>query len=295
MTLLPERVIGDRRVSAIGLGTAAMSLDDAPDDERSVRTIRDAIDAGVLLIDTAHAYTTRDEPTHSESLVRKAVAGHPSRDQLLIATKGGHWRSGHSEFPIDGRPETLRAHLDASLRALDVDVVDLYQLHHPDPNIPIEESVGALSELQTAGLLRMIGISNVDQAQFERAIAVAPIVSVQNHFSPFRTDDLEFIEALADLGVAFLGHSPFGGWSRGPALGDALPLTTRAAQSRGRTLEQVILAWELGLSPAVVPIVGARRSASIQASAVATRIILDPDDERVIRDEIAAMGSRRDA
>ncbi|MES1169062.1 MAG: aldo/keto reductase [Leifsonia sp.] len=286
MSGLPTRLIGDREVSAIGLGTSLMSIDADHDDQRSVRALRDALDAGVTLIDTAHAYATLDEPTHAERLVREAITGHPAQDNVLIATKGGHWRRGIADFPIDGRPSTLREHLEASLRALDVDVIGLYQLHHPDPTVPIEDSVGAIAEFRDAGLVQMIGVSNVSRALYERAATVTTIAAVQNNLSPFRTDDLDLVQDFAVEGVAYLSHSPFGGASRAAELAVALPKTAGLASSLGFSLQQLLLAWQLGLAPSVIPVVGARRSPSVLASAAAARIELDAGDRRLIHDEI---------
>lgn len=272
--LTRQRRVGDRLVGAVAIGTSSLSLDNVRDDERSIRTIRDAIEHGVTLIDTAHAYTTLDEPSHAENLVRRAVSQHPDRERLTIATKGGHWRAGNAEFPIDGRPATLRAHLELSLRALEIDCIDLYQLHHPDPATPIEESVGALADFQQAGLVRMIGISNCDLELTTRALAVAPLASVQNQLSPFRTVDLPLIEFLERRGIAYLSHSAFGGTLGSAVLGDALPETSRVAESHDCSVQQVVLAWQLGFSPSIIPVVGARRSASIIASIAAREIEL---------------------
>lgn len=267
-------MIGDREVGAVGLGTASMSIPDDRDDALSVRTIHAAIDNGITLIDTAHAYTTLDEPSHAERLVRVALATRSGRDRILVATKGGHWRAGHAAFPIDGRPKTLRAHLDQSLRTLGVDVIDLYQLHHPDPRVPIEESVGALAEFRAAGLIRMIGVSNVDREQVDRALTATAIDSVQNHLSPFRTDDLPLIPMLEERGITYLSHSPFGGSLTSGRLSNTLPETAQIAVELGCSLHRLILAWHLNLSDAVIPVVGARRPSSIIDSSAAADLEL---------------------
>lgn len=292
---MKQRRIGDQQVGQIGLGTAFMSISDTYDDELSVSTIHAAIDSGVTLIDTAHAYTNLDEPAHNERLVRAALASSTWRDRLLVATKGGHWRAGHSDFPIDGRPATLRAHLDESLRSLGVDVIDLYQLHHPDPRVPIEESVGALADFQAAGLVRMIGVSNFDRAQVERALTVAAIDSVQNHLSPFRTVDLPLIAFLADRGIAYLSHSPFGGSLSSGRLAAALPQTAMIAENLGCSIHRLVLAWHLNISDAVIPIVGARKPDSIIDSCAAAELELPDDVVVAISREFGIVGAGPDA
>jgi aryl-alcohol dehydrogenase-like predicted oxidoreductase len=289
---MPQRTIGDRDVGAIGLGTAAMSLDDVRDDAQSIRTIRAAIDAGVTLIDTAFAYSTLDEPGHAERLVREAVATHPERERVLIGTKGGHWRRSPADFPIDARPATLRVHLERSLRALGVEAIGLYQLHHPDPSVPIEESVGALAEFQSEGLVRLIGVSNVTEEQADRALSTASVVSVQNELSPFRTSDLRLANRLADRGVAYLSHSPFGGWLRAGSLEEAFPTASRLARAREVSVQQLLLAWQLSLAPNIIPIVGARRSESIRASAAAASIELEPTERAALAVEFTLNGDR---
>jgi len=286
-----QRRIGDREVGAVGLGTAFMSIADERDDALSVRTIHAAIDNGATLIDTAHAYTTLDESSHAERLVREALVTSSWRDRVLIATKGGHWRAGHAEFPVDGRPETLRAHLDESLRTLGVDIIDLYQLHHPDPLVPIEESVGALAQFRTAGLVRMIGVSNFDREQVDRALTVTAIDSVQNHFSPFRTDDLPLIDFLAERGITYLSHSPFGGALSSGRLAEALPETDRISRELGCSLHRLILAWHLSVSDAVIPVVGARRPSSIIDSCGAGDLVVSEGILAVIDRESRAIGA----
>ena len=179
----------------------------------------------------------------------------------LVATKGGHWRRGGS-FPVDGRPDTLRAHCEISLRTLEVDRIDLYQLHHVDPQVPLPDSVGALGQLQREGKIAAIGLSNVTAAQLDEALAVAPIATVQNRLSYSDPGDLPMVLACADRGVAYLAYSPFGG-SASP-----IPQTALATASRrGVSAHRVLLAWLRRQSPNIVPLAGASRAASIRDSA----------------------------
>src|ERR671933_2567577 len=175
------RKLADASVFPIGLGAMPMSLRGRPDEERSVRTIHAALDAGVNLIDTADAYCIDEhEVGHNERLIAKALAGR--RDGVIVATKGGHTRPGGA-WAVDGSPAHLRAACEASLRALDTDRIDLYQLHRPDPNVPYEESIGAIKELQDEGKVRWIGISNANLEQIELATSIAEIAAVQNQLS----------------------------------------------------------------------------------------------------------------
>src|SRR3954451_9184564 len=172
------RKLGDADVFPIGLGGMPMSLSGRPPEERSVRTIHAALDAGVNLIDTADSYCVDEsEVGHNERLIARALRGR--RDGVLVATKGGHTRPGGA-WEVDGSPAHLRAACEASLRALETDRIDLYQYHRPDPNVPYEETIGAFKELQEEGKVRWGGISNANVEQIELAGSIVNIVSVQN-------------------------------------------------------------------------------------------------------------------
>ena len=169
-------------VHPIGLGEMPMSLDGRPDEERSIRTIHAALDAGVSLIDTADAYARDDRDIgHGERLIAKALKGR--RDDVIVATKGGLTRNREQRWPPDGRPEHLRAACEASLRALETDRIDLYQFHRPDPKVPYAESIGTFKELQDEGKVRWVGISNATVDQLEEALGIVDVVSVQNQLS----------------------------------------------------------------------------------------------------------------
>jgi aryl-alcohol dehydrogenase-like predicted oxidoreductase len=289
---MTQRTIHNRSVSPIGLGGAQWSLSDDRDDERSIECIRAAVDAGVDLIDTAHAYTTLDEVAHSESLVRRALTGHPLRDDVLIATKGGHWRAGPQDFPIDGRPETLRRHLEASLRTLGVERIGLYQLHHPDPGVPIEESVGALAAFQDEGKIELIGISNVSRDLVDRARTVVRIDSVQNEYSPFRPEDDSLAAYLAESGTAYLAYSPLGGRGGSVRVAADLPSADRVAREHATSAQAVVLAWLLTRSPNLIAIVGARRPSTILDSLSARELVLAPGDLSLIDGDVRAFSTR---
>ena len=281
MTTIEPRKLGDTTVFPIGLGGMPMSLSTRPPEERSLRTIHAAIDAGVTLIDTADAYTWAERgPGANEEVVAKALRSYGgATDQVLVATKGGHTRDG-ADWGLNGRPEYLREACEASLRRLGVDAIGLYQHHRPDPDVPYEETMGGLKDLYDAGLIQRAGISNADPDQIRLAQKVLgdALVAVQNQFSPrFRSSEPE-IGVCEDLGLAFLPWSPLGGISKAKELGTAYSAFDEIADERGVSPQQVCLAWELALSPVVIPIPGASRPASIQSSAEAVDLVLSPDE-----------------
>jgi aryl-alcohol dehydrogenase-like predicted oxidoreductase len=278
--VLPQRAIGERAVGAIGLGAMPMSLEGRPDRERSIRTIHAALDAGVTLIDTADAYSTGGADTgHNERLVAEAVRSWDGdRDRVVIATKGGHLRPGDGSWTVDGRPEHLKQACDASLAALGVDAIDLYQLHRPDPAVPFAESVGALRDLFDAGKIRMVGLSNVTVEQIDLACAIAPVVSVQNELSPSFRSSLGELAHCQTLGIAFLAWSPLGGMAAASALGSTHSAFADVASRHGVSPQQVALAWELSLGDVVIPIPGSSRPETIRDSAAAAALTLEDDD-----------------
>ena len=186
---MQTRTIGPVTVSAIGLGGMPMSIEGRPDEGRSIRTIHAALDAGVTLIDTADAYhLNAGETGHNERLIAKALASYSGdTSDVLVATKGGHLRPGDGSWTLDGSPAHLREAAEASLKALGVDVIGLYQFHRPDPKVPYAESIGGLKELLDAGKIRLAGISNASIEQIELARSIlgeGNLASVQNEFSP---------------------------------------------------------------------------------------------------------------
>lgn len=276
---METRSIGSRTVSALGLGAMPMSVRTHNDPEQGLATIRRALDEGITLIDTADAYS-RDEAEfgHNEELVARALA-EAGRDDVLVATKGGHTRSG-TDWALDGSPAYLHRACRASLKRLGVERIDLYQHHRPDPQVPYAESVGALKELHDEGLVAAAGLSNADPDQIREAHAILgdALVAVQNQFSPaFRSSQPE-IELCEELGLAFLAWSPLGGMSDASALGTTWSAFAEVADRHEVSPQQVCLAWELSLSPAVIPIPGASRPASVADSAAAVSLRLDDDD-----------------
>ena len=277
------RKIGQVSVGAIGLGGMPMSIEGRPDEARSIRTIHAALDSGVTLIDTADAYHLHaGETGHNERLIAKALASYAGdASDVLVATKGGHIRPGDGSWTVDGSPEHLRAAAEASLKALGVDAIGLYQFHRPDPKVPYAESIGALKELLEAGKIRMAGISNASIEQIDIAVRVlgeGNLASVQNQFSSaFRSSEPELRHA-AELGVAFLPWSPLGGISRASRLGAQHAAFQEVADTHGVSPQQVTLAWMLAKAPVVIPIPGASRPESIIDSAQASELTLSPSE-----------------
>ncbi len=273
------RKIGPVAVSAIGLGGMPMSIEGRPAEERSIRTIHAALDAGLTLIDTADAYhLNAGETGHNERLIARALASYGGDTSgVLVATKGGHLRPGDGSWTLDGSPAHLRDAAEASLKALGVDAIGLYQFHRPDPKVPYAESVGALRELLDAGKIRQAGISNASIEQIDIALRVlgeGNLASVQNQFSPaFRSSEPE-LRHCAALGIAFLPFRPLGGIGRAGQLGARHAAFQRIADYRGVSPQQVTLAWMLAKAPVVIPIPGASRPESVTDSAGAAGLVL---------------------
>ncbi len=280
---MQTRAIGPVTVSAIGLGGMPMSIEGRPDEARSIRTIHAALGAGVTLIDTADAYHLEaGETGHNERLIAKALASYPGdTSDVLVATKGGHLRPGDGSWAVDGSPAHLREAVEASLKALGVDVIGLYQFHRPDPKVPYKESIGALKELLDAGKIRMAGISNANIKQIDIARTILgeqKLASVQNQFSPaFRSSEPE-LDRCAEINVAFLPWSPLGGIGRAGKLGSQHAAFAEIAAAHGVSPQRVTLAWLLAKAPVVIPIPGASRPESITDSAQAPGLTLTPEE-----------------
>ncbi|TDC22046.1 aldo/keto reductase [Streptomyces sp. 8K308] len=292
---MQQRSIGDVQVSAIGLGGMPMSIEGRPDEARSIATIHAAFDAGVTLIDTANAYhlgadaVGHDETGHNESLIARALTSWGGdTDDVLIATKGGHLRTQDGTWILDGRPEHLKRAAKESATRLGVEAIGLYQHHRPDPKVPYADTIGALADLLDEGVIRLAGISNADPGQIRLAhdILDGRLASVQNQFSPAFLTSLPELELCAQLGIGFLPWSPLGGISRAGDLAERHVAFGEIAARHGVSPQQVCLAWELSLSPTVIPIPGASRPESILDSLGAVDLALGAE-------ELAALGEAR--
>jgi aryl-alcohol dehydrogenase-like predicted oxidoreductase len=289
MVQVAQRFIAGIPIFPVGLGGASWKITEPaarsgnrlPDDELAIQTIHAALDSGITLIDTARAYTTVTHPGYSEALIARALATHPAGSRILVATKGGHYRSG-DEFPIDGTRETIRRHCEVSRELLGLQCIDLYLLHWPDPNIPIRSTMATFAELQDEGLIRHVGVSNVSLTQLQEATSVVSIASVQNRFSPFDQSDRAMVDYCAEHSIAYLAYSPL----RGPQppsggatrLDEAFPAAAKLAQHREVSIQRIALAWLLSLSPTIIPICGASRPESIRDSALAATDLLADDE-----------------
>ncbi len=281
-TAIPRRNLGGDApaVSAVGYGGMHLSIQDRPPEEQGIRVIHAALDAGVTLIDTADVYCLDDRDIgHNERLVARALASWPgSRDQVVVATKGGITRPA-GRWENDGTPQHLRAACERSLKALGVERIALYQLHAPDPRVPLAESVGALAELQQEGKIRWVGLSNVSVAEIREAESVAPVTSVQNRLNPFFREALAggVVEYCAARGIGFLAYSPTGGGRLNRKL-PAHPVLQPMAARLGVTPHALVLAWVLARSPSVIVIPSARTVEHARDSASAAELALSEAD-----------------
>src|SRR5437660_10958668 len=241
---------GDLSVNRLGFGAMRITGEGIwgwpPDRENAKKVLRRAIDLGVNLIDTADAYG----PETSELLIAEAL--HPYPKGLVIATKGGLTRPGPGSWEPDGHPDYLKGCVDKSLKRLRLERIDLYQLHRIDPKVPMEDSLGALKEMQNAGKIRHVGLSEVTPKEIERARKIVPIVSVQNQYNIGNRQWENTLTYCEKEGLGFMPWSPIGG-SRGLKAGDALEAT---AKNHGVTVVQRALAWLLERSPVTLPIRG---------------------------------------
>jgi len=298
--VVDKRTLGDLEVSALGLGCMGMSEVYGPaDDTESIGVVHRAIELGVTFLDTADVYGTG----HNEELVGRAIADR--RDQVVLATKFGIQRVvGGGVVEVNGTPEYVRAAADRSLKRLGVDTIDLYYLHRRDPNVPIEDTVGAMAELVTSGKVRHLGLSEVNADTLRKAHAVHPISALQSEYSLFNRDlEKSVLPVALELGVGVVPYSPVG---RGLLTGDLdtfrnLPendFRRSLPQFQGENLErnialvervigvaktlevtpvQVALAWLLAQNEHISPIPGTKRVKYLEENAGAAAVTLTAD------------------
>lgn len=320
---MDHRRLRDLDVSAIGLGCMGMSaFYGATDEDESIRTIQRARELGVTFLDTAQIYG----PLTNEMLVGRAIRGH--REDYVIATK--FTRRLDNAIPgdmstvgaEDSSPEHVRSSIDGSLRRLGTDYVDLYYQHRVDPNVPIEETVGAMAELVTAGKVRHIGLSEAAPETIRRANAVHPIAAVQTEYSLWTRDPEDAIlPTCRELGIGFVAYSPLGrGFLAGrfaspdeieagdfrrtnPRFeGDNFAANLRLANvikviaaEKGVTPAQLAIAWVLAQGDDAVPIPGTKRRAYLEQNAAAADVAMCGDDlARIDRELPAVAGERYD-
>ncbi len=262
---------GDLTVHRFGFGAMRITGDGIwgppKDHDAAIALLKHVVASGVNFLDTADSYG----PAVSEELIAEAL--HPYPDDLVIATKGALVRTGPGEWPIDARPDRLRECCEASLKRLKLDCVDLYQLHRIDPKVPVEESLGALVDLQREGKIKHIGISQTSVEEYERCKKTATIVSVQNLYNIDDRSSEDLVGACERDGVAFLPWFPLGG---GNSLRhDAID---KVAKARDASAMQVAIAWLLARSRVMLPIAGTSSIAHFDENLAATKIVLTPEE-----------------
>src|SRR5881296_4245336 len=241
------------------------------DRENAKKVLRRAVELGVNLIDTADAYG----PEVSELLIAEAL--HPYPKGLVIATKGGNTRPGPGQWVPDGRPEYLKQCVDKSLKRLRLERIDLYQLHRIDPKVPMEDSLGALKEAQSAGKIRHIGLSEVSPEQVERARKTVPIVTVQNRYNITDRKWENTLIYCEKERIGFMPWAPVGG-----TRGMTSAALEKVAKDHGITIYQLGLAWLLHRSPVMLPIPGTSSLAHLDENMAARKIQLSADEWRAI-------------
>src|SRR5213078_788225 len=269
------KIGGDLEVNRLGFGAMRLTGEGIwgwpPDRANAVKVLKRAVDVGVNLIDTADAYG----PETDELLIAEAL--HPYPKGLVIATKGGSTRPGPGQWVPNGHPGYLKQAVDKSLKRLQLERIDLYQLHRVDPKVPMEESLGALKEMQSAGKIRHIGLSEVSPEQVERARKIVPIVTVQNRYNiTDRKWDNTLIYCERER-VGFMPWAPVGG--TGGMTNAALE---KAAKDHGISIYQLGLAWLLHRSSVMLPIPGTSSLAHLEENMAARKIQLSAEEWKTI-------------
>ena len=260
---------GDLTVNRLGFGAMRITgpgiWGGPPSRDQAIATLRRVVELEVNFIDTADSYG----PAVSEELIAEALYPYP--DDLVIATKGGLLRPGPNRWVPDGRPEHLREACEGSLRRLRLDQIPLYQFHRVDPDVPLAESIGALSELKDEGKIRHIGVSNVTEAQLREAQRIVPIVSVQNRYNAADRRSESMVDLCEQEQLAFLPWAPV-------QEADGNAGVAAAARRLGASARQVVLAWMLARSPQILPIPGSGSPEHVEQNVAAAGIELTDDE-----------------
>jgi aryl-alcohol dehydrogenase-like predicted oxidoreductase len=260
---------GDMTVNRLGFGamriTGSGIWGEPADRDEAKATLRRAVELGVNFIDTADAYG----PDVSEILIAEAL--HPYADDLVIATKGGLTRSGPNKWDADGRPEHLRQALEGSLKRLKMEQIPLYQLHRPDPKVPLDDSIGEIVSMKNEGKIRHIGICNVTETELHRAQRHTPIVSVQNRYNVSDRSSESMVDLCEQESMAFLPWAPILDIDENGAVAEM-------AKKHKCTQRQVVLAWLMARSPNILPIPGTGSSGHLEQNVAAAGITLEPHE-----------------
>jgi aryl-alcohol dehydrogenase-like predicted oxidoreductase len=265
----------------VGLGAMPLSMQGRPNEAHALAVIDAALDAGMNFIDTANVYCASDDDIgHNERLIQKALRMRGATKAVVVATKGGVDRR---QRRVDASPKFIRDSCIESLRALERETITLYQLHSPDQNVPFEDSVGELSQLQQEGKVVHVGLCNVTVAQLRRAQKIVRIESVQNACSPFNAAEYNdgMLEACEQQDLSFLPHSVIGGKATCASVVQH-PLLVDLGRKYGASPYGIVVAWHLAKSPRIIPIPGASRAESAVSSALAARLELSSTDVRRI-------------
>lgn len=292
---MKRRLLGSLETSAIGLGCMSMTpIDGAPDPDEAVATIHRAIDLGVDLVDTADAYNNGK----NESLVGKAISDR--RDKVILATKFGNIRFPDGRRDVNGDPAYVREACEASLRRLQVDVIDLFYVHRIDPKVPIEDTVGAMADLKKEGKIRHLGLSEASPATLRRAHATHPITALQTEYSLWsREPEDELLGLCRELGVGYVAYSPMGRGFLTATIGSVddlaeddrrrdhprfhpdniasntglVEVLRERAVAEGCTAAQLAIAWVLSRGEHIVPIPGTRRRKWLEENVKAVELV----------------------
>ncbi|MGH8200178.1 MAG: aldo/keto reductase [Steroidobacteraceae bacterium] len=276
-----QLVLGaDLKVNRLGFGAMRLTgrgiWGEPPDVPTALQVLQRAVRLGVNFIDTADSYG----PEVSEKLIARALYPYPA--DLIIATKGGLVRPGPEVWNRDARPEQLRKACEASLERLRREPLDLYQLHAPDPSVPLEDSIGELVRLRSEGKIRHIGVSNVSVAELERCARLTPIVSVQNRYNLEERHSDEVLSYCESKAIAFLPWAPLGFGKHTQAAGASGALA-RVAERHGITVGQTALAWLLARSPVMLPIPGTGSVEHLEQNIVAAAVRFTAQDMQELR------------
>src|SRR6266480_2283841 len=266
---------GDLTVNRLGFGAMRLTGEGIwgwpPDRANALKVLRRAVELGVNLIDTADAYG----PEVDELLIAEALYPYPK--DLVIATKGGNTRPGPGQWVPDGRPEYLKQCVDKSLKRLRLERIDLYQLHRIDPKVPMEDSLGALKEMQDAGKIRHVGLSEVSPEQVERARKIVPIVSVQNRYNITDRKWDNTLTYCEKERIGFMPWAPVGG-----TRGMTSAALEKIAKDHGISIYQLGLAWLLHRSSVMLPIPGTSSLAHLDENMAARKIQLTAEEWKTI-------------
>ena len=268
----------DRVVHRLGFGAMRITgpgiWGDPEDREECIRVLRRAVELGVNFIDTADSYG----PEVSERLIAEAL--HPYPPELVIATKGGLTRSGPGIWEAVGRPEYLRQCVEMSLRRLKLERIDLFQFHRPDPKVPLEESLGALKEIQAAGKIHHLGVSNVTAEQLATARRTVDVATVQNRFNLTDRSSEKVLATCEEAGIGFIPWAPV---AAGELARKGGPLDETAA-AHGVTISELSLAWLLHRSRVMLPIPGTSKVAHLEENVAAASLQLSDDEWAALDD-----------